>query len=109
MSARHKSYSKAIYILNMLYDLRNHSCLWHNWYRISCAPKFNSVNGWFKFPTLIISNNKAIIRWMRGEHSIMGVRGSQIEHYFTQQPDYISTATFMEERMRMKKREALKI
>lgn len=34
---------------------------------------------------------------------------ASIEHYFTQQPDYISTATFMEEKMKMKKREALKI
>lgn len=32
-----------------------------------------------------------------------------LELYFTQQPDYISTATFMEERMRRKKRKALKI
>ncbi len=32
-----------------------------------------------------------------------------LELYFTQQPDYISTATFMEERMRRKKRKTLKI
>lgn len=60
---------------------------------------------------MVSSPKNGELRWMRGEHSIMGAQDRKnegLEHYFIQQPDYISTATFMEERMRMKK-EALKI